>query len=174
MDRVVWKPRETSAKSSAPTAARAITNCGPRSQRSRPARLKRSQKAFDKASRHSSINSARSPPATTPRSTNMQRLSRRESQRLRNSCRTAGGARRHAIHTRQRKSIGGGSPSEWDIKPLLNYSTPDSLIMFQGRKRAGMESPTSTGGRTDAAVRRGLLSFALWALGAIAYRFPIL
>src|ERR1035438_9701230 len=120
MDRVVWKPPESSANTTAPTAARTITNCGPRSQRSRPARLKRSQKAFDRASRHSSINSARSPPETTPRSTRMQRLVRRESQRLRNSWRTAVGARRPAIHTRQRYSVGGGSPSSWVIKVSSN------------------------------------------------------
>src|ERR1019366_2285693 len=120
MARVVWKPRESSPSSSAPAAASVMTKRGPRIQLRRPARLKRSQKAFHRASRQSSINSARSPPATTPRSTRRQRLARRGSQRLRNSWRTAVGARRPAIHTRQRYSVGGGSPSSWVIKVSSN------------------------------------------------------
>src|ERR1035438_7915739 len=130
--RVAWKPWESSASRTAPTAASAMMNWGPRVQRRRPARLKRSQKAVDKASRQSSRNSARSPPATSPRSTRMQRLARRESQRSRNSRRTAGGARRPAMRNCQRQSIGGGTGSEWDMMPLLTHSTPDSLMMFPG------------------------------------------
>src|ERR1017187_1765009 len=131
--RVAWKPWESSASRTAPTAASAMMNWGPRVQRRRPARLKRSQKAVDKASRQSSRNSARSPPATSPRSTRMQRLARRESQRSRNSRRTAGGARRPAMRNFQQQSIGGGTGSEWDMMPLLTHSTPDSLMMFPGR-----------------------------------------
>src|ERR1017187_10223574 len=135
--RVARKPWGSSANRSAPAAASVMMNCGPRVQRRRPARLKRSQKAVDKASRQSSRNAARSPPATSPRSTRMQRLARRESQRSRNSRRTAGGARRPAMRNCQRQSIGGGTGSWWDMRPRLTHSTPDSFVKFPGRGPGG-------------------------------------
>src|ERR1017187_1009707 len=135
--RVARKPWESSANRSAPAAASVMMNCGPRVQRRRPARLKRSQKAVDKASRQSSRNAARSPPATSPRSTRMQRLARRESQRSRNSRRTAGGARRPAMRNCQRQSTGGGTGSWWDMRPRLTHSTPDSFVKFPGRGPGG-------------------------------------